>query len=614
MDINRSEQLKAFKRNTYNDINTYGIGPIITEHIPDNLFHGKHTKAILGQISPASFYLGFEKPITDLQFSKLNIKSCQDDSHDNMKSLATNGDGLKPLLVGASSITFYNIKDNKNGKEELIEKEIKMKYFFKDLNEQSDTAFEKHLGLNININKYSKKNSIWKRSRLDEFLNTDIGKATLGILPGNKPFPFGYFIEYDEVMDEDDDKDDFMKQQEIVGKFAEFLNKDCKEIQMKNSYSKYDLYQIIENSITKIPTQDPTNYNNRKGCLGAYFNIFGDKTNQMAEFSIIGDKNQRKYTRNITTSSNVKSSQICKITKLEDYSGKIEIYFIDPQEYDSKKDKENHGGWIYLNEGDGRKILVNLEPVNTDIFKKGFNDPGGTFIKSLRIKITLNRSDLFKTDGRKHLATPENVVNKLIKHLFEKIWMNAPFYSKDPTQRPWRNGKPFTETNIPNITKLLDTFKDNLERKSQCKKNKRPVIKNIKLTVKGIPTPGTSENKKITQPDIAHKDIQNEVIKGINKKAGIPRKLKEEVWVKEFGREGSFCEKCPISWCTRIINPYDCHQSHIIPESKGGETDIGNLRPLCSACNQGMGNRYTIIEWEETYGGKKKSKNYKPLC
>ena len=57
MDINRSEQLKAFKRNTYNDIHTYGIGPIITEHIPDNLFHGKHTIAILGQISPASFYL-----------------------------------------------------------------------------------------------------------------------------------------------------------------------------------------------------------------------------------------------------------------------------------------------------------------------------------------------------------------------------------------------------------------------------------------------------------------------------------------------------------------------------------------------------------------------------
>lgn len=504
MNINRTEQLKSFKRNTYNDINVYGIGPIITEHIPDNLFHGKHKTAILGKISDTSFYFGYENPITDDQFSKLNIKSCEDDSHNNIKCLATNGDGLKPLLVGASSITFYNIK---YCKDELFEREIKMKDFFRVLNNNDGSNFEYKLMNNINSSKYPKNK--WNRSRLDEFLNTDIGKKTLEILPGNKPFPFGYFIEYDKTIDEDDDKDNFLKQEEIVNKFTEFLKNDCKEIQIKNSYSKYDLYKIFENSITKIPNYDPTNYDERKGCLGVYFNILGEKTNQMAEFFVIGDKKHRKYTRNITSGSNPKSSQICKITTIADYSGKIEIYFLDPQKYNSNKHKGHHGGWIYLIENNNRKILVNLEPINTDLFKKGLNDHGHTFIKSLRIKITLNRSDLFKNDGRKHLATLKNNLNKLIKHLIEKIWMKASFYSNDPKQRPWRGDESsYNETNITNITELLDTQKDNLERKSQSKKNNPPICKNI---VMGANKKIITSKKNLNTQKVSSNPIKSEL-------------------------------------------------------------------------------------------------------
>ncbi|QQG37409.1 MAG: HNH endonuclease [Micavibrio aeruginosavorus] len=34
------------------------------------------------------------------------------------------------------------------------------------------------------------------------------------------------------------------------------------------------------------------------------------------------------------------------------------------------------------------------------------------------------------------------------------------------------------------------------------------------------------------------------------------------------------------------------HIDHIVPWSKGGKTEIENLRTLCAACNLGRGNRY----------------------
>jgi len=36
----------------------------------------------------------------------------------------------------------------------------------------------------------------------------------------------------------------------------------------------------------------------------------------------------------------------------------------------------------------------------------------------------------------------------------------------------------------------------------------------------------------------------------------------------------------------------DLHVDHIIPWSKGGQTEVGNLRTLCAQCNVGRGNRY----------------------
>jgi len=83
------------------------------------------------------------------------------------------------------------------------------------------------------------------------------------------------------------------------------------------------------------------------------------------------------------------------------------------------------------------------------------------------------------------------------------------------------------------------------------------------------------------------------------KKKVISKKLREEVWLKHFGK--IFSSKCPIQWCTREISVFSFEVGHNIPESKGGRTTIDNLIPICGDCNRSMGDRYTIDEFSKEF-------------
>jgi len=80
------------------------------------------------------------------------------------------------------------------------------------------------------------------------------------------------------------------------------------------------------------------------------------------------------------------------------------------------------------------------------------------------------------------------------------------------------------------------------------------------------------------------------------KKQKIPKKIKEEVWVKYFKK--TFESKCCISWCSNNINVFNFQVGHNIPESKGGTMTLDNLKPICDRCNYSMGANYTIDEWD----------------
>ena len=78
-------------------------------------------------------------------------------------------------------------------------------------------------------------------------------------------------------------------------------------------------------------------------------------------------------------------------------------------------------------------------------------------------------------------------------------------------------------------------------------------------------------------------------------KAPIPRALREQVWIRYAG--AVFERKCLVPWCENRMTVFDFHVGHDVPESQGGATEIGNLRPICPRCNLSMGAQYTVRDW-----------------
>lgn len=87
------------------------------------------------------------------------------------------------------------------------------------------------------------------------------------------------------------------------------------------------------------------------------------------------------------------------------------------------------------------------------------------------------------------------------------------------------------------------------------------------------------------------------------RKTKIPKALREQVWLKCMGEQ--FGGKCKVSWCKNRINVFDFQCGHNIPESKGGQTTLDNLLPICGRCNISMGSQYTIDEWNTKFASKR---------
>jgi 5-methylcytosine-specific restriction endonuclease McrA len=81
-------------------------------------------------------------------------------------------------------------------------------------------------------------------------------------------------------------------------------------------------------------------------------------------------------------------------------------------------------------------------------------------------------------------------------------------------------------------------------------------------------------------------------------KVKIPAALREQVWLAFCG-DRLFKHKCLVTWCENVMTPFNFEVGHNVPESKGGATDMSNLRPICGKCNRSMGDEYTIDEFSK---------------
>ena len=106
-----------------------------------------------------------------------------------------------------------------------------------------------------------------------------------------------------------------------------------------------------------------------------------------------------------------------------------------------------------------------------------------------------------------------------------------------------------------------------------------------------------SKERKVKVDDKVEKESERSRSESPSKrkKMTIPKALREQVWIKHIGKK--YESKCPIGWCKNTITVFDFQSGHIIPESKGGPTNLENLMPICSRCNLSMNNQYTITEW-----------------
>jgi len=99
------------------------------------------------------------------------------------------------------------------------------------------------------------------------------------------------------------------------------------------------------------------------------------------------------------------------------------------------------------------------------------------------------------------------------------------------------------------------------------------------------------------------KNKQKNKKKNKYKKATIPKAIREQCWIKNFGE--TYSHSCYINWCDNVINVFDFHVGHDKPESKGGSLSVDNLKPICARCNLSMSNNYTIKQWNNLHSKKR---------
>jgi 5-methylcytosine-specific restriction endonuclease McrA len=145
------------------------------------------------------------------------------------------------------------------------------------------------------------------------------------------------------------------------------------------------------------------------------------------------------------------------------------------------------------------------------------------------------------------------------------------------------------EDNIAKEVNIIVTESYIIDKKQNIRSTKVPnAINDNKIESNSLSDSLSESSTKSAKIIISPK---SEVVKTKGKQ-GIPSVLKKQVWSKYIGNHISThkCLCCKIN--DILMNEHHC--GHVIPESKGGENTIDNLRPICSGCNLSMGSTNMI--------------------
>ena len=111
------------------------------------------------------------------------------------------------------------------------------------------------------------------------------------------------------------------------------------------------------------------------------------------------------------------------------------------------------------------------------------------------------------------------------------------------------------------------------------KKNPKELLKEVNILW----------NAKKEKEDSSSDCSSNDTVIEVKKKIPISAAMKKLVWNKHIGEEigKSKCLCCKSTYITQL----SFHCGHIIAESKGGDTIVSNLMPICQNCNSSMGTK-----------------------
>ena len=234
------------------------------------------------------------------------------------------------------------------------------------------------------------------------------------------------------------------------------------------------------------------------------------------------------------------------------------------------------------------KAIHDIDELNTKYVFKKYSSP------TILHHLFDNKGHWYKTETSAYLS--REIRNNLeywfgIKNKIEYNNFQLPLYIADVNKANVHMSKELCETNKKNYKKCLTIEQDIF--KSKIQKPNTSIIIKVELqyiSPKGQVNLMKSDNYNYTS---LTRILDSVSTKRVDKKTYDKLVIAERAILSDsmrydiMRRDGFRCVLCGLSAKDGAI----LHVDHIIPVSKGGKTEMSNLRTLCEKCNIGKSNK-----------------------